>query len=226
MIPKLSVVIPAYNESASMDPFVDEMEAALDGCDYEVLIVDDGSTDETGASARCRAARNARVRVVSHPRNLGLGEVYRTGFAEARGELLTFFPADGQFPACLARQLVDLMPGQDLLLGHYTPAKVGRISRWLSAVERLVYRFVVGRLPRFGGVFMVRTEALRAVPLKSRGRGWSVVMEMILRLQRGNYRIESVETPCRPRLAGSSKVKNVRTILANLWGLVRLRRLL
>lgn len=227
MNPRLSVVVLAYDEERNLEAAVAELVGELRRLDatWELVIIDDGSRDGTGALADRLAAGEPGMRVVHHERNLGLGGGYRTGFAEARGDYLTFFPADGQFPATILGDFLPCMEEADLVLG-YLPDRPGSVGRALSAAERLAYRAVVGRMPRFQGIFMIRRALLDELPLRSQGRGWAVVMELILRADRAGYRLVSLPTQVRPRMSGQSKVNNVRTIAANLRQLLALRRLL
>ena len=217
----------AYNEAASLKMVADEITAAVQrlGIPYELLIIDDGSTDETGEIADHLAQQSGLVRVVHHAPNGGLGAVYRTGFAEAQGRYLTFFPADGQFPASSIEQLLAVMANQDMVLG-YIPRRPGMASRTLSLLERLLYRALFGSLPTFQGVLMFRRVLLEEIELESRGRGWAVLMELIIRTSRGGYRVTTIPTGVRPRFAGHSKVNNFRTIWANLIQVLELRRCL
>jgi dolichol-phosphate mannosyltransferase len=218
----------AYNEAASLKMVANEIAAAVQrlGIHYELLIIDDGSTDETGEIADHLAQESGLVRVVHHTPNGGLGAVYRSGFAEARGLYLTFFPADGQFPASSIKQLLAVMPNHDMVLG-YIPKRPGMIlSRVLSLLERLLYRALFGSLPTFQGVLMFRRALLREMQLQSHGRGWAVLMELIIRTWRGGYRVISIPTEVRPRFAGESKVNNFRTIWSNLIQVLELRRCL
>ncbi len=73
---------------------------------------------------------------------------------------------------------------------------------------------------------MIRRELLDGLELKSTGRGWAIILELIIRTMRGGYRVISVPTEMRPRMSGKSKVNNPRTILANLKQAFMLRRLL
>lgn len=93
---RISIVIPAYNEAARLPRFLDDALAWLNssGMDYEVIVVDDGSSDATAELARARAA-NARVRVIRHARNAGKGAAVRTGMLAARMEWRMFVDADG-----------------------------------------------------------------------------------------------------------------------------------
>lgn len=224
----VSVVVLAYNEAENLEPAVLELLGELRdaGRSFELIIVDDGSTDATGALADGLAARERGVRAVHHGQNLGLGGGYRTGLGEARGTLLTFFPADGQFPATIISQFLPLAEAHDLVLGYLPERASGWIAKGLSLGERILYRLLFGRFPRFQGIFMIRRRLVDEIPLVSEGRGWAIVMELIVRAARGPYRITSVPTECRPRRAGESKVQNTRTIIANLKQVVALRRLI
>ncbi len=118
------------------------------------------------------------------------------------------------------------MPHRDMVLG-YIPRRPGMVlSRMLSLLERLLYRALFGSLPTFQGVLMFRRVLLEHIELESRGRGWAVLMEFIIRAARGGYRVTSIPTECRPRFAGQSKVNNFRTIGANLIQVLEFRRCL
>lgn len=215
--PHLSVVVLAFNEEKNLRPAVQELLAELQGAgvSWELVIVDDGSSDGTGPLADVLAQENAGVRVIHHPQNLGLGGGYRTGFREARGDWLTFFPADAQFPANIVSLFLRASSDVDMVLG-YLPSRSDVVGKALSTAERLLYRLLFRTFPRFQGIMMFKRKLLSELPLVSEGRGWAIVMELILRASRGPYRLKSVATEVRPRLSGESKVNNVRTIVANL----------
>ena len=216
----------AFDEAGYLEAVVQELRESLSrlGAPAEILIVDDGSTDGTPGIADALGAAHAEVRVLHHGVNRGLGGVYRSGFAEARGRLLTFFPADGQFPAAILEDFVPRMAASDvdILLG-YVPRTDSWPGRALSAGERLVWRVLLGPLPRFQGVFLVRCDRLRALELRSEGRGWGIVLEMLLRARTAGWRMESRPTPIRPRTVGTSKVQNLRTVWSNLRQVLALR---
>ena len=223
----LSVVVMAFNEVANLETVVREIHGELRalGWPFQIVIVDDGSSDGTGALADRLAGELANVQVIHHAVNQGLGGVYRTGFERGGGDLLSFFPADGQFPATIITQLAPLMADHDLVLG-YLPQRAGSIAKGLSLAERALYRLLFGPMPRFQGIFMLRGQVLQQIELRTTGRGWGICMEMVLRVYRGGYRVTSVPTAFRPRLSGRSKVNNARTIWINLKQAVALRRVL
>jgi len=222
----VTVVVMAYNETVTLPAVVDELAGALQslGRPWEMVIVDDGSTDGTGAGADRLAATRPRVRVIHHPVNLGLGGVYRTGFGAARGRHVTFFPADGQFPATILAEFRTAIESADLVLGTLPDRRGTPVSKLLSWLERSLYRVLLGPMPRFQGILMFRRVLLEGMDLRSEGRGWAVLMEFILRAARDGARVVNRPTSVRPRSAGYSKVNNLRTILANLRQVVALRR--
>jgi glycosyltransferase involved in cell wall biosynthesis len=214
----LTVVVMAFNEAPCLVDTVREIQAELYRISlaHEMVIVDDGSDDATGVLADELREQFPAVRVVHHPTNLGLGGVYRTGFATARGELVTFFPADGQFPASIIREFVREIDGRDMVLGYLVGRRETSLGKALSWCERRLYEAVVGTVPRFQGVLMFRRRLLLRFPPQCTGRGWGVLMEFIINAHRGGAVTVSIPTGYRPRLKGRSKVNNWRTIRANL----------
>jgi glycosyltransferase involved in cell wall biosynthesis len=229
-MPSLTVVVMAYDEAANLEAVVRELHGVVSGLPGpradELMIVDDGSRDGTGVVADRLATELPGVRVIHHEVNRGLGGVYRTGFQEATRDLVTFFPADGQFPATIIQTFYPLMDEHDLVLGYLPRRDSSPLAKGLSAAEKVLYRMLFGPMPRYQGVFMVRRKVLAGLTLRTAGRGWGVVMEMVLRIFRGPYRVTSVPTILRPRMSGQSKVNNLRTVWINLKQALVLRRTL
>ena len=225
MSPELSVIVMAFNEADSLEAVVSECARVLHELtrSYEIVIIDDGSRDGTELVAERLARELAGVRVVHHPANQGLGAVYRTGFACARGEWLSFLPADGQFPASILSQFVSLRPGVEMILGDMGNRHRPPLARWLSLAEKAAYRLLFGRLPAFQGILMFRRRLLDELPLTATGRGWVVLMELIIRAAKAGRLIVSVPIEARPRHRGASKVTNLSTIWSNLVQLILLR---
>ena len=224
--PHTTVVVMAFNEEESLERVVTEILDEADSAEIcvEIDIIDDGSTDGTSEIASRLADSLKWVRHLRHDQNGGLGQVYRTGFESARGQWLSFLPADGQIPA---RDLHGFWAKQheyDLILGFIPDRPVPLYVKALSLGERFLYRILFGGFPRFQGILLVRTDAVRQLSLVSEGRGWTIVMEMILRIQRAGLRVGHSPTTLRDRMAGESKVNNLQTIMSNLKQMAELRR--
>ncbi len=213
----LSIVVVAYNEVDNLETVWNEIGAEVKRIDRpcEIIIVDDGSTDGMGelADRLVRDADNARV--VHHQGNQGIGQVFSTGFHEARNDLVIFLPADGQYPADIISDFLPHMGDHDLVLGYVPKRTSPLMAKILSGAERLLLNVLFGRLPRFQGVYMLRRSILQLFPLTSRGRGWIIQMELIIRAKRAGCRLTSVPTHMRPRLSGESKARSFKSVVAN-----------
>ena len=106
----ISIVIPAMNEAAAIRGVVATLKAAA--CWREIIVVDDGSTDETGAEATAGGAR-----VIRHPYNKGNGAAVKTGIRSATGEFVLVVDADGQHPPEDAAQIAAALGEYDLVVG-------------------------------------------------------------------------------------------------------------
>src|SRR4051794_37274923 len=109
---KTTVVLPAYNESAALPHVLHELNEQL-GDGYEVLVVDDGSTDETAV-----VAERGPCRLVRHRSNRGKGVAIRTGIAEASGDYVVIMDADATYPVSAIEQLVEMLDDHDMVRGH------------------------------------------------------------------------------------------------------------
>jgi len=225
MNPYISAIVMTYNEVKSLDATASELSMSLAGlgCSYEIIIVDDGSSDGSASLADSLAKSIKGVRVIRHNSNKGLGGVYSTGFNNAKGDLVTFFPADGQFPADIIKQFVSSIKNTDMVLGYLPNRKSSLIAKVLSLSEKILYCLLFGPLPKFQGVMMFRRQLLEKIQLKSKGRSWAVLMELIIRTKRNGYKIISVPTQFRSRASGVSKVNNLSTVWENLTAVISLR---
>jgi dolichol-phosphate mannosyltransferase len=222
----LSVFILAYNEAQNIKAVAQGLHNMLAtlGRPYELVIIDDGSTDGTAGIADDLARQYPRIAVIHHEKNLGLGSAYKTALANAHNDLLTFTSADGQFPPEIIRQFLSVMDGQDMVLGYLPHRKRPLIAEALSAAERILLSVLFGPFPKFQGMMMFRRKILQEIPLQSEGgRGWIILTELIIRTYQKGYRVLSVPTEIRERQSGRSKVNNWRTIWQNFRQVVALR---
>ena len=118
----VSIVIPAYNEGASIGPLVSELRASADW--HEVIVVDDGSSDDTGAKATAAGAR-----VIRHPYNKGNGAAVKTAVRHATGRFVLIVDADGQHRPSDAARLVAHLDTYDLVVGARSAATQASLAR-------------------------------------------------------------------------------------------------
>src|SRR6476660_4017423 len=118
--PSISAVLPALNEEKNLPATVALLSEALKNLDvtYEIVVVDDGSTDGTAETCRRLMQTDSSLRVVSHPRTRGYGAALRTGFAHARHELIYLTDADGQFGVDHLSCFLDQARTADAVIGY------------------------------------------------------------------------------------------------------------
>ena len=225
--PAISLVLPAYNEAESIERAVREAAAAGEKAgSFEVVVVDDGSRDGTGAKlAALEAKMGPRLRVVRHPKNRGYGAALRSGFEAAEGEVVFYTDSDNQFDLSELEGALPLMREWDAVLGY-------RIAR-KDARRRLMTSWVFNRLSCavFGlsvrdlncSFKLMRRDVLRALPLAS--DDFFIDTELVVRLHRGGFRYVERGVTHLPRVAGRSTVR-LSDIPRTLAAVVRMRNAL
>lgn len=205
---QLSLVMPALNEEAGIQAALAEAHEALAGLDYEfeILVVDDGSTDRTARMVQEVALLQPAVRLIRHERNRGYGAALRTGFDAARFPLVAFTDADGQFFLDEFDLLVPRTRRYPIVVGR----RVDRQDPW----KRRFFSWGYNKLTRFllgTGVAdcdcalkVFRREVLPFV--RPRTDGFFVNAEMLCRANRLGIAVAEVGVRHRPRRHGDSKV--------------------
>jgi len=203
MAVRWSVVIPAFNEAVRLPPYLDEVLSFFEGRaePYEVLVVDDASTDGTGEMLAAVGRRHPSLRVVSHTHNHGKGGAVRAGMLAATGELRLFTDADGATPIAELKRLEPAFAaGADVVIGSralHDPAVAvrarshravaGRVFNWL--VTRVGVRGIADTQCGFKAFTAAATGTLFG-PLETQGFGFDV--ELLLRAQAAGYRVVEV----------------------------------
>lgn len=203
--PELSLVIPVFNEEENLPVLAGEIRAALDGTGlgYEVVLVDDGSTDASPAVMRRLAAEDPRVRVVRQRRNSGQSAALAAGFKSARAPVVVTLDADLQNDPADIPRLVAELAGWDAVCG----VRAQRRDDWVRRVSSRIANGVRNRLTheRIADVGCtlraMRAEHLADLPLFT---GMHRFLPTLLRLQ-GAARIKEVPVNHRPRLHGQAK---------------------
>lgn len=204
MRPALSIVVLAYDEAENVGPVLAEIFEWLDarGLDAEVVVVDDGSTDGTGDEARHALVGRTGV-VLRHQSNRGMGAGLKTGVAAARGEWVTFLPADGQIPPAAVGTLWDARERADAVLSVYADRDDGALRKVLSFGVRALITSVHGVRLRSDGPYLVRRALFD--PSQLEPDTFFLNFELPIRLLAAGLAVRTVTISCRPRRAGVSK---------------------
>lgn len=195
-----SIVIPAYNEAASVDSLVSELAAA--GSWHEIIVVDDGSTDDTA-----ERARTAGARVVRHPYNKGNGAAVKTGIRQASGEFVLIIDGDGQHRPGDAPRLVSKLDAYELVVGArstVTQATLGR--RMGNRLLNLLASYLTKRqIPDLTSGFRAARRGHFLEFFHLLPNGFSTPTTTTLAFIKAGYSIAFEPTEARARL-GTSKI--------------------
>lgn len=222
--PQVSVVLPVFNEAENLPPLLDEIAGTLRGLGktFEILAVDDASTDGSVAVLEALRRRHPELRVLRHRRNCGQSAAFASGFAHARGEVVVTLDADGQNdPHDLPALLAALQPGVDCVTGIRTRRQDTWVKRLSSRIANAYRNWMTGdRVTDAGCTFrVIRRAALREVPVFN---GMHRFLPTLLRWQ--GFTVVEVPVNHRPRTRGVSKYgvgnrlwRGLRDCLAMRW---------
>jgi glycosyltransferase involved in cell wall biosynthesis len=224
--PSLTIVIPAFNERANLPRVLaDALAFARTACPrFELLVVDDGSSDGTAELLTATQASAPELRFIVHQHNKGLTAALRSGFFGARHDFITWIPADGQIPLPELGKLLAVWRGEDLVLSTYRRRPDGLVRLVMSRGLRLLLFVATGLRDRLEGVYLFRRALLDELALVSDHSAGAIGFEIAVKVRRLGKTVASTEIECAPRLSGSSKVANARNIAASLGELWRIRR--
>jgi glycosyltransferase involved in cell wall biosynthesis len=198
----VSVLVPAKDEAENLPLFMEQAEDAFRAASvrFEVVVVDDGSTDSTWAALQVLAARYPFLRPVRHRVQRGIADALRTGYLNARGGILVFYPADLQFkPEDIPRLVAPILAGEsDMVTGYkqgtYEKAFVSNIYNRLS---RTLFHVPVRDL---NSVKAYRREIMDVLPVRP---DWHRYMIAIAAAE--GFTVSEIPVPLYPRHAGRSK---------------------
>jgi len=213
----LSLVIPAYNEAGNLEEIVGRALKALPRLvsDFEVLVVDDGSTDGTSQLADRLAEKNEALRVIHHPRNLGYGQAQITGFQNARGELVALVPADNQFHIEDLARYLPLVKNADVILGIRTERQDPLLRKVVSRVFNFSMGLIFGlRLKDINWVKLYKRKVLRAIDFECDGFGLDA--EILVKARKKGFCFAQVEVPHYPRRWGQPTWVSINNILRTM----------
>jgi glycosyltransferase involved in cell wall biosynthesis len=206
----VSVVLPAYNEGPNIEGAVGRCLAVLPKLvrDFEVIVVDDGSTDDTANLAqRLVDEHHPRVRLLRHTRNLGYGAAIVNGFRQARCELLFYTDSDNQFDVRELEWFLPLIDEYDVVVGfrvYRYDTVVRSIMSW--CYNRLVNVLFRVRVRDVDCAFkLFRREVIMKIDVES--DDFFIDTELVARSRKWNFRIVEKGVRHYPRTAGETTVR-------------------
>jgi glycosyltransferase involved in cell wall biosynthesis len=211
----IRVFFPCYNEQDNITRTVEQALAVLEklNVDFEIIIVDDGSSDSTGRIAEGIADRSSRVKIVHHQTNLGYGAALRSGFKAATKELVFYTDGDGQFDISELPPLLPLIKQHDIVSCYRLNRQdnlIRKINGWCWT--RLVCLLFGVKIRDIDCAFkLYKREIFDNIELSSCGA--LIDAEILARAVRKGYRITQKGVHHYPRTAGAQTGANLRVIL-------------
>lgn len=215
LLPGISVALPCHNEEGNLQRVVDNFRAALAGlaADYEIIVVDDGSRDGTGALADRLADADSHVRVIHHEVNRGYGGAVISGLTAGAMPYVLLCDGDGQFDASQTAILAAKVPEYDVVVGR----RVHRADPFMRRLNGRVWTGLVRLL--FGvsitdidcGFKLFKRQFLQDLNLRARGA--MISTEVMVKVAARGARICEVDVAHLPRLAGEQSGANLKVIM-------------
>jgi glycosyltransferase involved in cell wall biosynthesis len=222
--PSISACAPAYNEAGNIERVVREFDETLGGAgvDYEIIIVDDGSKDETAEILRHLRGEIGALRLIIHETNEGYGKSLRDGFDAAAKDYVFYTDGDGQFDLGEMTAFLPRLEGSNAVVGYRLTRAEGALRQFCSRGYNLLVSILFGLNIRdidCSFKFLPRRE-LQALELHS--DKFFIDTELMVKLKRAGVSVEERGVRHLPRKHGCSTVSpaHIFTTLGELAGLL------
>lgn len=217
----ISVVYPAYNEEESLESTVHRSVQALEKFfdNFEIIIVNDASTDSTPAIAQRLSASDSRIRVINNEKNLRQGESLLKAFAVARGDLITHNGVDYPFDLNDLSLILPELKNNDVVVASrkgrpgYTPYRL-----FLSHANLLLLHLLFDmKLRDYSFIQVYKRAVVRGLLGDMKGKSTGFAMpELLLRANDAGFRIAEVSIEYLPREAGVARAGAIKVVIASL----------
>jgi len=215
-VPELSIFFPFWNEEKNIAKVVNDAipVASKIAEKWEMIMIDDGSSDKTVEIAQKLAKTNSELRLITHKPNRGYGAALKEGLTNAKYELIVFTDGDGQFDFSEVIRFIEKIDKADMVIGYREKRRDQPFRHFLMILLK-VWDFIF-----FGFYFrdidcgfkMFKKEALKKImPLKSEGA--MITTEILAKAKKANLKIEQVRVNHYPRIYGDQSGGNTRVIV-------------
>jgi glycosyltransferase involved in cell wall biosynthesis len=219
--PSISIVIAAYNEEATVAAVFARSVAVLEQLtdDFEIVLVDDGSTDRTPAITEMLATRHPSfVRLIRHDHNQGIAATFEEAFCAGTREYIFDVPGDGEYPPEALAQILPLLDRYDIIVCNRTFKNYTLYRHLVSTLYRHLPRLLFGvDLIDPGSAKCRHRDVVHRIAPKS--RGVFVEAERMIRAVRRGYRYGAVDITPEKRMGGTPRGARPGTVLAAAWDL-------
>ncbi|MDP9204149.1 MAG: glycosyltransferase [Gemmatimonadota bacterium] len=200
--PEVSVLVPAKDEAENLPLFMEQASAAFASSPhrYEIIVIDDGSVDDSWSVLQHLAAQYPFLRPVRHGVRRGIADALRTGYLHSRGGILVFYPADLQYkPEDIPRLVAPIVAGESDIVAGYKEGKYEKrfVSGIYNRLSRSLFKVNVRDL---NSVKAYRREVMDALPNRPDWHRYMVVMAAA-----DGFSVSEIAVPLYPRNAGTSK---------------------
>ena len=224
-----SIIIFCYNEEGSIGKVAQSAynlaEKNIPG-NYEIIIVNDGSFDNTGPIVKELARQYKSIKVVTHPVNLGIGEALRSGYKNAKNENICAVPADGQFDLNELVPYINIPPKTFISFHRKTKGSYSSYRTLLSWMNRMVNQIFLGlKMNDVNWVKIYKLEELKKLDLQMRSS--LIETEICSKLLITSNTMKEVPSSYHPRIAGTvkgSSLKEIKKISREVYKLIRIVR--
>lgn len=224
----LSVFFPAYNEEANVEKTVKDAVMILEEAvtNYEVIIVDDGSKDNTGKIADKLSSENNKIKVIHHHPNKGYGEALKSGFYNAKYPWIAFTDSDGQFDFSEILKLLEKTNQADLIVGYRFDRNdpvMRKINGWLwTRLNNLLLGINVRDVDC--AFKLIKKEVIDTIPHLQSERGGMISPELLYKAHKNGFKIVEVGVHHYPRRSGTQTGANFKVIIKSFIDLFKLWR--
>lgn len=225
----ISVVIPAYNEASTIESVANEVTAVLKKTklDYEIVLVDDGSTDQTGRRIDDLSKSDKHVRSLHHKQNRGFTGAMKTCFENARKHLIFLAPADGQFNFKELPKFIDAIKGYDVATAYIVNREDTLIKKVKSNFFHLPFlflcRYLLGiNLREFSSVSLWRRRVVQSIEIKSEDKSAMFLPELISKALEKKYKFTEVPIKWYRRKGGKAKGASFTVALKTAYAIIKL----
>lgn len=222
----LSVFFPCINEEGNVENTVAKTEVVLKKLkiQYEIIIVNDGSTDKTGQIAEGLAKKNPHIKVIHHPKNLGYGEALKSGFYNASFDTIVYTDGDGQFDFAEVTKFLEKIQESDVVIGYRMKRQDSFLRKLFGKGWRLTLLTIFGLTLKDVdcGFKMLRRAVLEKIPHLESQRGAMINAELAIKAKKAGFKISEVGVNHYPRISGRPTGANIKVIIKSYLDLLRL----